>query len=298
MIAIVGATGSLGRELTRQLLASGHHVVAVTRNPAKAAALATLGAEVRHGDLADGPSLGRAIHGADVVVAAAHSLLGRGRQASARIDDGGHRALIDAARAAGVGRFVYTSVYGVTATHPVAFWRRKHSIERYLEASGLRHTILRPTAFMETHAHELLGRAILAGKPALIFGSGDRPANFVAARDAATVAVMALADGGSTNCTIEIGGPENATRHDVAALYARLSRRSPTLRHVSTRTLRIMSAVMQPFHPGLSEVMSMSAVFDTTDQTFDPTEMLRRYPITPTRLEDFVRERVAEAGAR
>lgn len=33
---------------------------------------------------------------------------------------------------------------------------------------------------METHAHELLGEAIMAGKPAVIFGRGDRPVNFVA----------------------------------------------------------------------------------------------------------------------
>lgn len=80
-VAVVGATGSLGREATRQLLASGNGVVTITRTPAKAADLIALGAEVRRADLAEPESLGPAIRGTDAVV-----------------DDAGHRALIDAAR--------------------------------------------------------------------------------------------------------------------------------------------------------------------------------------------------------
>jgi uncharacterized protein YbjT (DUF2867 family) len=295
MIAVVGATGSLGRELSLRLLAGGHHVVAITREPARAAVLEKLGAEVRRADLADPGSLAGAILGADTVAATAHSLLGRGRYSSSRVDDVGHRALIDAARAAGVDHFLYTSVYGASASHPVAFWRRKHAVERHLQASGLRYTILRPTAFMETHAHELLGKAILSGGTGVVFGSGERPANFVAARDAAALAALVLTQPSAKGLTIEIGGPENFTRHEVAALYGRLSQRSPKLRHVPVGALRFFSALLRPFHPGLSEAMSASVVAETTDQTFDPSEMLRQYPITLTRLEEFVHERVAEA---
>ena len=297
-VAVVGATGSLGREVTRQMLMTGHQVIAIARTPAKAADLEAIGAEVRHADLAEPASLGPAIRGADAVVAAAHALLGRGRNASAVVDDAGHRALIDAAKSERVGQFVYTSVIGVSAAHPIGFWRRKYETERYLEASGLRYTILRPTAFMETHAHELIGKAILDGKPAVIFGRGEQPANFVAARDVAAVAVMALSRPTSTNEVIEIGGPTNLSRHEVAALYARLSGRSPKLRHVSVGTLRIMSALLGPFHPGISEVMRASIVFDTTDQTFDPAQMLRRYPIQLTHLDDFVRDRITETTPR
>jgi len=291
MIAIVGATGVLGRELTRRLLSNGEQVIAVTRDPPRARDLAALGVEVRAGDLVEPGSLPAGIRGADVVVAAAHGLLGRGRYRSSLVDDTGHRALIDAAKAQGVSHFMYTSVLGASPSHPVAFWRTKYAIERYLEASGLAHTILRPTAFMETHAHELLGKAIVDGKAAVVFGSGTRLVNFVAAADVAAIAAMALADRTAPSRTIEIGGPENMTRNDVVALYARVFGQPPKARHVSASALRFFSAVLRPVHEGLSGVMAMSAHFDAVDQSFDPAETLRRYPIALTRLEDFVRAR-------
>jgi len=104
---VVGATGALGRPAVRLLLDKGVAVRALNRHPQRAADLAGLGAEVVAGDLADAASLVRALDGVDRVLAAAHSMLGRGRHASANIDDRGHRLLIDAARIAGVKRFVY-----------------------------------------------------------------------------------------------------------------------------------------------------------------------------------------------
>lgn len=298
MIAIIGATGSLGSEVAGQLLAAGTRVVAVTRVASKAADLTARGAEVRVADLTDAASLGRAVAGAEAVVAAAHSLLGRGRYVSARVDDAGHRALIDASREAGVAHFVYTSVQGASPTHPVEFWRTKFGIEKYLEASGLSYTILRPTAFMETHAHELLGKAILAGKPANIFGAGTRPLNFVAVRDVAALAVRALTDPLARGATIEIGGPENLTRLEVAALYARLSGRPLATRHLTRGALKVLSAMLRPLHPGISGVMRASIEFETIDQTFDPSDTLQRFPCLLTTLETFVRERIEPTRSR
>ena len=298
MIAIVGATGSLGREITARLLATGAPVVAITRVAGKAADLVSRGAEVRVADLTDRASLASAIRGADAVVAAAHGLLGRGRYASSRVDDAGHRALIDAASEARVGHFVYTSVHGAAPPHPVVFWRTKFGIEQHLQASGLSYTILRPTAFMETHAHELLGKAILAGKPAMMFGRGDRPLNFVAARDVAGYAVRALTDPSARGATIEIGGPDNLTRMEVVQLYARLSGRPAATRHLSLGALRVLSAVLRPVHPGISGVMRAAIEFETIDQSFDPSETLRRFPASLTTVETFVRERVEATRPR
>ena len=99
-ILVVGATGVLGRSVVRRLLAAGVAVRALARTPEHAAGLANQGAEVVEGDLVDAGSLERACAGTDRVLAAAHSLLGRGRYRSDRVDGAGHRALIDAARAA------------------------------------------------------------------------------------------------------------------------------------------------------------------------------------------------------
>lgn len=193
-ILIVGATGVEGSLTTKKLLAQGIAVRVLTRTPAKAAALAQLGAEVVQGDLREVESLRRACAGVDKVLAAAHSLLGRGVDASKYVDAIGHKQLIDVAKAAGVQHLVYTSILGGSPTYPVPFNQIKLAVEHYLQASGLAYTILRPSAFMEWHAHEFIGKPILDQGKVTIFGKGDNPRNFVAGEDVANFAVLALTD--------------------------------------------------------------------------------------------------------
>ena len=157
MVLIVGITGVLGRDTARQLMAAGHKVRGLTRDPDKAADLKELGAEIIQGDLIDPASLKKACEGVDAVLACAHQLMGTGKYTSQAVDDEGHRALIDAAKTAGVKHFVYTSIQNVSPNHPADFIRTKSKIEAYLKASGLSYTILRPPALMEWHVHNLLG---------------------------------------------------------------------------------------------------------------------------------------------
>ncbi|MGI9043646.1 MAG: SDR family oxidoreductase, partial [Gemmatimonadaceae bacterium] len=112
MILVVGSTGSLGRHVVKKLLTKGESVRAMTRDRSKADDLKARGAQIVLGDLRDPESLEFAVRGAKAVVAAAHSLLGRGASSSAAVDDIGHHALIDAAKTAGVKHFVYTSAVG------------------------------------------------------------------------------------------------------------------------------------------------------------------------------------------
>ena len=193
-ILIVGATGVLGKETTRQLLAAGHKVRAMTRDLQRGAVLSEMGAEVVQGDLIDAASLQKACQGVDAVLAAAHQLMGTGKYASEAVDDAGHRSLIDAAKAAGVKHFVYTSAQNASVNHPTDFYRTKAKVEAYLKASGLSYTILRPPPFMEWHVHNLLGASILTTGKTTIYGAGNNPINFVAGSDVARFAVLGLTD--------------------------------------------------------------------------------------------------------
>lgn len=292
-VTIVGASGTLGREVTRQLLADGWQVVAATRQPERAESLAKAGAEVRWADLRDAASLRDVCRGSHAIVAAAHALLGRGANDSGAVDFVGHRTLIDAARAEGVEHFVYTSVRGASPDHPVDFWRTKFAIERYLERSGVPYTIVRPSAFMETHAHELLGKSVLRDGSAMILGAGITPLNFVSARDVAALIVLILRDRARGE-TVEIGGPDNVSRTAVAEMYGRMAGRAVKIRRMPVAVLRALAAVTRPVHPGLSRIFRYGAVSDQTDQPFDPRGLLQRYNVRLTRMEDFIRERVAE----
>ncbi|GAA4449135.1 NAD(P)H-binding protein [Nibrella saemangeumensis] len=293
MILIVGATGVLGHEAALQLLAAGRSVRAMVRNPEKAADLQQLGAEIVQGDLTDPASVAKACQGAEVVLAAAHSLMGRGKYRSENVDDAGHRTLIDAAKEAGVRHFIYTSIQGAGPDHPFDFDRIKYQIEQYLIHSGMTYTILRPSAFMELHAHTLMGKDILVKGKTTIFGQGNNPTNFVSVRDIARLITISLNDPKAHNRIIDIGGPTNPTKNEVANLYGRLAGVTPRIGHMSRGTLRVLSRVIRPFHPGIGRIMEMSAAMDEIDATMDMSETLKDFPLKLTTIEEFVQEQVA-----
>jgi uncharacterized protein YbjT (DUF2867 family) len=205
------------------------------------------------------------------------------------VDDEGQRALIDAAKDARVAHFIYTSVLGASPTHPVDFWRTKERIERYLVRSGLAYTIIRPAAFMEVHAYDLIGKAVLAGGPVILFGPGTNPRNFVAAADVAALVVRAIGAAEWRGEKVEIGGPDNLTSRQVVAVFERMTGRPARVVHLPLPLLRVAARVMEPLHQGVSRILRAAVVGEPTDQRFDPAPLLARVPLTLTRLEDWAR---------
>jgi uncharacterized protein YbjT (DUF2867 family) len=296
MYLIIGGSGVFGREAVRLLLEHGEQVRVLTRAPDRARDLADAGAVLVQGDLLDPPSLSRACAGVTGVVAAAHGMLGKGRYRSEAVDDAGNRALIDAAKAAGVGRFVFVSIYGAAPDHPVDFWRRKYAVEEYLRTSGLAWTVLRPTAFMEWHAHVFNGKAILEKGRTTLLGSGTKPRNFVAASDVAEFAVLALTDPRLVGRTIDVGGPGDFTNDQVAALYGRAAGVTPKVRHVPPVVARSMSVVMRPIQPGVSRIMYISSLRDDAyDECLDAAPLAAEFQVHLTTMEQFIDARVTEA---
>jgi uncharacterized protein YbjT (DUF2867 family) len=295
MILIIGASGFLGREVTKLLLSKGEQVRLLVRTPSKVEDLEQAGAEVIQGDLIDPPSLLRACQGVDRVLAAAHSLLGKGRYKSEAVDDAGHRSLIDIAKSTGVAHFVYMSMLGVSPNHPFDFARRKYFIEEYLKASGMTYTILRPSWYMEQNVHLFNGKSILESGKTSLLGRGTKLRNFVAARDVAQFAVRALLDPTLKNRTIDIGGPQNVTNDQVAELYGKIAGVTPKISHMPPFMAKAMSIVLKPVQPGISRVMYLGSLPDDAfGETFDPAILLAEFPIHLTTLEEFIHDRIAE----
>src|SRR5882672_12398807 len=124
---VVGATGNLGGRVVTALLARGHAVRALVREGTDPAALAAQGVEIVRGDLLDRASLDRALAGAGALVTTAIGYIPRRRGDSLEsVDDRGNRNLIEAAKAAKLGRFVFTSVLTADKAREVPhFWQKK-----------------------------------------------------------------------------------------------------------------------------------------------------------------------------
>ena len=288
-ILIVGGTGMLGRELVRQLLHSGKEIHVMTRNVEKCGDLRQSGVHIIGGDLIDKSSLLNACKGMDVVVASAHSVLGRGRYDSTKVDDQGHMDLIDAAKQTGVKYFIYTSGIGARTDSPIDFWRTKARIENYLKATGMEYNIIRASAFMERHVREFIGKPIMEKGKVFLFGSGEAPGNFVSVRDVASVMKFCLDHSDVRNKTLEIGGLDNLSRKEIVEMYAAYTGKEIKVAHVPRGVLKVMSALIKPFHPGISRIMFVGQYLDTMDESFDVRPLLETIPLKITRMEDFIR---------
>ncbi len=292
---LIGATGALGAPVSEALLTAGVPLRLLHRQPSRLAALAARGAEVVQGDLIDTASLQAACSGAERVFVAAHAITGRGRWRSEAVDDAGHRALIAAARSAGVRRFVYVSAFGASPNHPVDFFRTKYRIEQVLRDSGLDAVILRPTAFMEQHVHLFNGAAVLAKGKAQLIGPATKPRNFVRAADLAPLVVRALLEDPPPFRELDIGGHDHASNAEVAALYAREAGLPPKASHLPLGIARTLATLARPFHPGAARILTLLTLpDDAVSERFDGAAQLeQRFGVRFTRLEEFVRERVA-----
>jgi len=112
---VTGATGFIGGRVTRQLVAAGHDVVAIARNPQSAQDLVSLGVDVRPGDITDADSLRGPMAGVDGVfhLAGWYKIGSKNRAEGARINVVGTRNVLTAMRELGIPKGVYTSTLAV-----------------------------------------------------------------------------------------------------------------------------------------------------------------------------------------
>ncbi|HSK22502.1 MAG TPA: SDR family oxidoreductase [Egicoccus sp.] len=150
-VAIIGGHGKIALHLAHTLTQNGDEAVSVVRKREQFDDIRARGAQPVLCDIesADAAELAEAIRGADAVVFAAGAGPGSGPERKETVDHGGAVKLIEAARAAGIDRYVMVSSVNADADHPGdevfdAYLRAKGRADDALVASGLDHTILRP----------------------------------------------------------------------------------------------------------------------------------------------------------
>lgn len=211
MIAITAATGQLGRLVLNDLLAQvpATPVVAVVRNPAKAADLAARGLAVRAADYTDVAALAAAFADVEKVLLISSSEIG---QRAAQ-----HRNVITAAQRAGVKLLVYTSLLRAD-TSPLNLAAEHVATEAALKASGLPFIILRNGWYTENYT--------VSVPPAVANGSflgsaGEGRISSAARADYAAAAVAALTGKAAVGKTYELAGDTAYTLADLAAEISR-----------------------------------------------------------------------------
>jgi uncharacterized protein YbjT (DUF2867 family) len=158
LIVVAGATGKQGGAVAHSLLDRGYRVRALTRDPHKpqAQALADQSAEVVQGDMEDHSSIERALEGAYGVFSV-QNFWESGYDGEVRQG----KTVADAAKAAGVEHFVYSSVGSAHRQTGLSHFESKWEIEEHVREIGLPYTILRPVWFMQNW--EMMHEMVLGG---------------------------------------------------------------------------------------------------------------------------------------
>jgi len=144
-ILIIGASGFIGRHLARALLAEGHAIRCLARDPDKLRNLAAAGCEIVKGDISDSGSVQRAVQSVQAVYISIHTL--SPQRSDGRfmdVEKAGLQNVIAACRAAGAPRAIYVTSLGISPDERSEWLRERWHAEQLLLTSGLDATVIRP----------------------------------------------------------------------------------------------------------------------------------------------------------
>jgi len=287
---VVGATGMVGSEICRRLTALGRPVRALVRttsDPAKVAKLKDLGVETVQGDLCNLASLQSPCRGAGAVISTASSMpfsYRPGENDIRCVDLEGIMNLITVAKAAGVQHFVYTSFSGnLDLDFPLRNAKRK--VEQTLKESGLVYTILRPSMFMEVWLSPAVGFDA-AKAQAQIYGAGDQPISWISLQDVAQFAVACLDNPAARSATLELGGSEALSPHQVIKTFEQASGRTFEVTHVPPEALQAqLKGATDPMQQSFVGLMLCYAKGDPIDMR----AALKSFPMNLVSVQDYAR---------
>jgi uncharacterized protein YbjT (DUF2867 family) len=248
VLLLTGATGLVGSALLPRLIAAGWPVRCLVRDPRR------LGAErvrvqLALGDLSDPPSFRNALRGVDTVVHLAAAIRDQPGGSIEELNAVATWRMVQAARRAGVGRFVFFSAQSASAHNRARFMRAKALAERAVAESGVPHTIFAPSIVYapgDVFLTLLERMALLPAVP--ISGSGRALFQPIWAQDVADC-VMAALERSDAAERYELSGPETLSYDAIVEVVLRAAGRPRPLVHVPTavvsRSLRTLEALMR-----------------------------------------------------
>lgn len=246
-LLVVGATGTLGRQVVRRALDEGHQVRCLVRSPRKAAFLKEWGAELVQGDLTAPETLKPALEGVTAVIDAATSRATDSLTIK-QVDWDGKVSLIQAAAAAGVERFIFFSILDAQNFPNVPLMEIKRCTELFLAESGLNYTILRPCGFMQG----LIGQYAIPilDKQAVWITGESSPIAYMDTQDVAKFAVRALEVPETVNKSFPVVGTRAWGAYEIIRLCERSSGKEAKIARLPLNLLRAVRQILRFFQWG------------------------------------------------
>ncbi|OUL20542.1 SDR family oxidoreductase [Nostoc sp. 106C] len=290
MILVTGATGGIGRKVVRLLRQQEKPVRAFVRLTSRYSELEHRGSEIFIGDLRREKDIQQACRGVQYIVSA------HGSDSDAlSLDYRANIELIDQAKANEVKHFVFISVLGADRGYEDApVFKAKRAVEKYLEASGVNYTILRP-AGLASNLLTLAERFRETGLYLLI-GDPKNRTSILSTDDLAKMVVDSLTVEGARNQTLAVGGPEILLRGDIPQIFGRIFNKEPIVINPPLFAIDGLRSALGLFNAqtqkalGTYRTLLASEFFCTKEEI---ANLERIYSFKLETLENFVRRYLA-----
>jgi NADH dehydrogenase len=285
-VLVTGGAGFIGRQLVPALRARGKPVRVLARE-----AVTVDDAEVVVGDVTRPETLPPALAGVDAVIHLVAILQGKPEDFD-RVIAGGTRNVVEAARAAGVRRFVYQSALGLNeeSRETIPYFRGKWAAEQAVTGSGVEYVIVRPSFVFSGDGGAFPMFARLAKRAPLtpIVGSGTQRIQPVWIDDMIEVLARAVDEPDAANRTFDLGGPDALDWNEFwARLKQALGVRRPSV-HVPMGLMRLQAPLLEllPKPPVTRNELMM---LEGGDNTGDVAPAVEAFGVELTPLDEQLR---------
>jgi len=279
MIVVAGGTGFVGGGIVRELARRGKPVAVLTRSAAKAATrFPDIEVEYREGDVRDPASLAAAVQGVEVVIGCVqfpNSPIENRRRGYTfeEIDAAGTERLVEAARAAGVRRYIYVSGAGAAPDAKYHWFRAKWRAEPAVRDSGITYVIFRPSWVYGPEDHSLnrlLSMSRFLPFVPIIGDGGRQRLQPVFIDDLGWAVAEAVDNRAADNRVFEVGGPQVLTMKEIIRTALEVMGKRRSLLPVPKVLMKAQSALLQflpgpLFTPDAIDFITMAGLADSSE---------------------------------
>lgn len=294
---VTGGTGFVGPRIVHALRERELPVRSLVRGSSdrSAATLASWGSELVPGDMGDAASLRRAVEGAEVVVHLVSIRQGSDEDFR-RVMDRGTRDLVDAAKEAGVRRFVLMSALGTSEETKdlVPYYRSKWEMEQAVRGSGIEHVIFRPSFVFARDGGILptFRRLARVAPVTPIIGSGRQRIQPIWVDDVAAYFAAGVDKPEAANRTFELGGPDAVTWNEFwHRLKRALGQRRPSV-HVPMQLMRLNALVTERLPGNIPLTRDLLTMLEHGDNVTANDDAVQTFGLPLVTLDEQLRRAV------
>ena len=292
-ILLVGATGTLGRQIAKQAIEEGHEVRCFVRNPRKASFLQEWGCELTKGNLLNSGDIDYALQDIEVVI---DSATGRPEDSKSiyETDWDGKLNLFNACESKKIKRVIFLSILSTEKFRNVPLMDVKYCTEKLLEKSNFDYTIFKCAAFMQGVISQF-AIPVLDSQAVWMSGTPTKIA-YMNTQDMAKIVVSSINKPKSYKLSLPLVGPRAWDSDEVISLCEKYSNKKAKIFRVSPFLIKVTQNVVSFFQDALNvserlafaEVTSSGVPLDADmSNTYEVLELKKE---DSTSLENYIKE--------